>query len=376
MGMFRYFLLSLFFSFCSFLCFSQLKVSGYVFGAEDQLPLYPVSVIIKGTPNGTVTDFAGYFKITANIGSTLVFSFIGYESQEVTIGNESVLHISLITSASGMSEAVMTGYTSQKVKEITGSVSIVKGNDLTEVPTGQVESMLQGKVSGLTVINSGMPGASSTVRINGIGNFGNTTPLYIIDGVEADINNLNPDDIESLQVLKDAGAYAIYGVRGSNGVIIVTTKTGRNGKTRIRYDSYFERTIPLSHGIELLNPQESGTARWQGYRNSGQVDPSTGNPSDPVYGSGPDPIIPDFRQAGPYTGLFAEIPGQATRHTTLTIRMVIYTRSWLRIKRVQIGFMNYSSPLTPRIIPCPFPEGMKKTNIYFLLAISISRVHC
>ena len=127
MGMFRYFLLSLFFSLYSFLCFSQIKVSGYVFGAEDQLPLYPVSVIIKGTPNGTVTDSAGNFKITANIGSTLVFSFIGFESQEVTIGNELVLHISLKSSASSLNQVVTTGYMSQVTKEITGSVTVVKG---------------------------------------------------------------------------------------------------------------------------------------------------------------------------------------------------------------------------------------------------------
>ncbi len=191
----------------------------------------------------------------------------------------------------------------QAVKEITGSVTVVKGNDLREVPTGQVESMLQGKVSGLSVISSGMPGGPSNIRLNGIGNFGNVTPLYIIDGVEADINNLNPDDIESLQVLKDAGSYAIYGVRGANGVIVVTTRSGKNGKTRIYYDSYYGRTIPLEKGINISSPQETANARWLGYRNMGLVDPVTGNPVDAIYGSGPEPVLPDYIMAGPYQGL-------------------------------------------------------------------------
>lgn len=275
---------------------------------DEKLPLYPVTVLVKGTSFGTITDSSGYFHILAKKGSEIIFSFIGYETKIITVGNDSVLHITLVSAVSGLNEVVMTGYSSQRLKEITGSVTVVKGNDLTEVPTGQVESMMQGKVSGLTVINSGMPGAPSNVRLNGIGNFGNVTPLYIIDGVEADINNLNPDDIESIQVLKDAGAYAIYGVRGGNGVIIVTTRSGKNGKTRIHYDSYYGRTIPLKNGPDLLNPQEEGYAKWQAYINTGQVDGVSHNPVDAIYGSGPTPIIPDYIIAGPYTGLFGGDP--------------------------------------------------------------------
>jgi TonB-dependent starch-binding outer membrane protein SusC len=284
--------------------FSQIKISGYVTDRDEKLPLYPVTVLVKGTSLGTITDSNGYFHILAKKGSEIIFSYVGYETKAITVGNDSVLHITLRNAVSGLNEVVMTGYSTQRVKEITGSVTVVKGSDLTEVPTGQVESMMQGKVSGLTVINSGMPGAPSNVRLNGIGNFGNVTPLYIIDGVEADINNLNPDDIESIQVLKDAGAYAIYGVRGGNGVIIVTTKSGKNGKTRIHYNSYYGRTIPLKHGPALLSPQEEGYAKWEGYRNSGQVDGTTHNPVDAIYGSGPTPVIPDYIFAGPYTGLF------------------------------------------------------------------------
>ena len=119
------------------------------------------------------------------------------------------------------------------------------------MPAGQVEQMLQGRVAGFTVITSGMPGSPSNVRIHGIGNFGDVTPLYIIDGVQGDINNLNPDDIASVQVLKDAGAYSIYGVRGANGVIVVTTRSGKPGKTRINYDFYIGTTRPLKTGPDL-----------------------------------------------------------------------------------------------------------------------------
>ena len=153
--------------------------------------------------------------------------------------------------------------------------------------------MLQGKVSGLTVITSGEPGGQSNVRINGIGNFGNVTPLYIIDGVQGDINALNPDDIESMQVLKDAGAYSIYGVRGGNGVIIVTTKKGRSGKSAINFDTYVGYQVPLNNRLNILPPQGQADLLWLALKNSKEVD-SAGNPSYPLYGNGPVPILPDY----------------------------------------------------------------------------------
>ena len=129
--------------------------------------------------------------------------------------------------------------------------------------------MLQGRVAGLTVINSSVPGAPSQVYLHGIGNFGNVTPLYIIDGVEGSINNLNPYDIESLQVLKDAGAYSIYGVRGANGAIVITTKKGKSGKAKISYDFYIGLQQPLKKGLDLLNPQEQADLEWLRFKNSG-----------------------------------------------------------------------------------------------------------
>jgi len=273
--------------------FSQQKVSGFVKDIDDKSPLGYASVIIKDTNSGTATDNNGYFKITAKKGSTLVFSYLGYTSQEVTVGNDTVLNIYLTKSLSNLNQVVVTGYTSQKVKEITGSVSVVNAADITAIPDGDIEKTLQGKVAGLTVITSGEPGGASNVRINGIGNFGDVTPLYVIDGVQGDINSLNPSDIESLQVLKDAGAYSIYGVRAANGVIIITTKKGKSGKTTMSFDTYVGVQEPLSKGLDLLNPQGQADYVWLAFKNSGQVG-ANGNPSSPLYGNGPTPALPDY----------------------------------------------------------------------------------
>jgi TonB-dependent starch-binding outer membrane protein SusC len=277
--------------------FSQVKISGYVTDRNDNMPLNAVSVIIKGSTSGALTDSTGYFHLLAKKGSKIVFSFVGYESKEVYVGNDTVIHISLINSFSSLNQVVTTGYMSQVVKEITGSVTVVKGNDLTTEPVGQVDQMLQGQVSGLTVISTGEPGSTSIVRINGIGNFGDVTPLYIIDGIQGDINTLNPYDIETLQVLKDAGAYSIYGVRGANGVIVITTKKGKTGKSVLSFDAYTGYQVPLSKGLDLLNPQGQANILWQALINSNEVDPVTGLPSYPLYGNygnSTTPVLPDY----------------------------------------------------------------------------------
>jgi len=274
--------------------FSQQKISGYVRDMDDKLPLSSASIIIEGTNTGTSTDNNGFFRLIAKKGSTLVFSYLGYTPQEVTIGNDTVLNIPLSKIISGLDEVVVTGYTSQKIKEITGAVSVVSTADLTSVPDGEIEKILQGKVAGLTVIASGEPGVPPNIRINGIGNFGDVTPLYIIDGVQGDINQLNPNDIESIQVLKDAGSYSIYGVRGANGVLVITTKKGKSGKATMNFDNYTGVQEPLSHGLDLLNPQGQADLIWLALKNSGQVDPITGNPSSALYGNGPVPVLPDY----------------------------------------------------------------------------------
>jgi len=180
--------------------------------------------------------------------------------------------ISLVVANTALNEIVVTGYSAQKKKDITGAVSVVDVKSLKSIPGGNTEALLQGQASGVTVINSGTPGGGSNVRIRGITSFGNSDPLVIIDGVQIPngLHDLSVNDIESIQVLKDAGAAAIYGVRGSNGVVIVTTKRGRAGKATITYDGYVGTQRPLSGNVfNMATPTETGNAVWREFANSG-----------------------------------------------------------------------------------------------------------
>jgi TonB-dependent starch-binding outer membrane protein SusC len=278
---------------CVFLLFfylpsrSQDIFSGTVTGTNG-IPLSGATIAIKGSKTSVYAGADGKFMVTSKPGEILEITFVGYISKSVRLGEIKMLNISLDSLVVDLDVVLVTGYTSQKIKSITGSVASVKPKDLVAVPAGQVEQLLQGRVAGLNVITSGLPGSPSNVRIHGIGNFGDVTPLYIIDGVQGNINNLNPNDIESLQVLKDAGAYSIYGVRGANGVIIVTTRKGKSGKTRVGYDFYVGVTMPLNDIPAFMDPQEMADYTWIAHKNSGQV------PSHPMYGNGANPILPDF----------------------------------------------------------------------------------
>jgi TonB-linked SusC/RagA family outer membrane protein len=278
---------------CPGFSYSQNKISGIITGAEA-LPLAGVSVSIKDQPVSAVSDSIGFYSIMAPAGAMLTFSMVGYQSLDVNTGGKKTVNIRLSLLAINLDEVIVTGYTYQRIKEVTGSVAVVKPADLIAVPAGQTEQMLQGRVAGLTVLSSGEPGTPVTVRLHGIGNFGNVTPLYIVDGLEMqNINNLNPYDVESLQVLKDAGTYSIYGARGANGVIVITTKKGRQGKTRVSYDFYAGDQLPLKRGLDLLTPQEQANLVWIALKNSHDT-AANGNPSDPLYGNGPKPVLADY----------------------------------------------------------------------------------
>jgi TonB-dependent starch-binding outer membrane protein SusC len=297
----RFLLLSMIFCLLSSTAFAQNFINGRVTDAEG-LPLQGVTIILKGKNAGAQTDGNGNYRIHASIGDYLVFSYIGFESREIRISNDSLINCTLSKSINNLNEIVVTGYMAEKVKDLTGSVAIVKPRDLTSVPAGQVEPMLQGRVAGMNVITQATPGAPSLISIHGYGNFGDVAPLYIIDGTPGDINNLNPDDIQSLAVLKDAGSAAIYGVRGANGVIEVTTRKGRAGNTALTFENYLGYQVPLQKGYDVLNPQESATATWDAYKNSGQP------LNDPQYGSNWYPVLPDYVLAGSRGGLFEGDP--------------------------------------------------------------------
>jgi TonB-dependent SusC/RagA subfamily outer membrane receptor len=291
----------------SFTAQAQEMITGKVIAGQGA-PVSGATVMIKGTSSGTTSANDGSFSLAAKAGDVLKISYVGYKNREVLIGKENTVTIVLSELVGSLDALVVTGYTTQRVKEISGSVAIVKPEDLTAIPAGQVQQMLQGRVAGLTIIHAGEPGSPASMRLHGIGNTGDIRPLVIIDGVEGNLNFVNPYDIESIQVLKDAGAYSIYGVRGANGVIVITTKRGKGGKTRIVYEGYAGIVKPLKRGLELLNPQENADLLWLAMKNSGLVDPATGNPTHKLYGNGPKPILPDYLSAGQHKGLFEGDP--------------------------------------------------------------------
>lgn len=236
---------------------NPVTVSGTVTDASTDSPLPGVNILVKTTQQGTTTDASGNFSINVIPSQTLVFSFIGYVTQEIPITGEQRLNIRLETDTQALSEVVVTGYSSQQKKDITGSVAVVNVKELQSVPSRSAEQALQGMASGVNVIRSGVPGNRAKITIRGVTNFGNTDPLVIVDGIQQNINNISAQDIESIQVLKDAGAAAIYGVRGANGVILVTTKKGKSGKPSINFQSTVNMVRPLSgNPFNVLNSEE------------------------------------------------------------------------------------------------------------------------
>ena len=248
---------------------AQTKHTGKVIGSDDKLPIVGASVRIQGTNTGAVTDVNGDFSLTVSPGQVLEVSYIGYVTQRVTVAGSGPISISLVSTNNSLNEVVVTGYTSQKKKDITGAVAIVDVASLKTVPAGNTATLLQGQASGVAVTNSGSPGGGTSINIRGIGSIFSTAPLVMIDGTSGSLNDINPNDIESIQVLKDAGAASIYGVRGANGVVVVTTKKGKQGKSTITYDAFYGTTQALKDGFKLANTQTYMQAEYESYKNDG-----------------------------------------------------------------------------------------------------------
>ncbi|NEW80367.1 MAG: TonB-dependent receptor, partial [Gelidibacter sp.] len=206
----------------------------------DGVPIPSVNVLIKNTARGVVTDFDGNFSIAANQNEVLVFSYIGMKPKEIVVGTANIINVVLEDSAESLEEVVVIGYGTQKKAILTSSVSSIKGEELSKEPITNAAQALQGKAAGIQIIASDAPGSASTVIIRGLGTIqGGRDPLYVVDGILTNnINNINTSDILTMNVLKDAASLAIYGNRGANGVIIITTKKGRSGKMQISFDSY------------------------------------------------------------------------------------------------------------------------------------------
>ncbi|WCT11211.1 SusC/RagA family TonB-linked outer membrane protein [Mucilaginibacter jinjuensis] len=236
---------------------AQTKITGHIVGSDDKQPVVGAAIRIKGTTIGTVTDVNGNFTLSATSGQTLVITYVGYATTEVNVTGAAAYPITLQVNNKSLNEVIVTGYTSQRKKDISGAVAVVNVSDAKKLPTGSSEQLLQGQASGVTVLTAGAPGAGSNVFVRGVSSFGNSAPLYVIDGVQTNsMSDLNPNDIESISVLKDAGTAAIYGVSGGNGVILITTKRGKSGKTTISYDGFYGTQVPPGGNVwHTLTPQ-------------------------------------------------------------------------------------------------------------------------
>jgi TonB-linked SusC/RagA family outer membrane protein len=204
-------------------------------------PLTNVSVMLKGTNKGVTTDSTGEFTLQVNKGQTLIITSVGYATQEISFNGQSFIEVKLIPSATSLSDVVVVAFGTQKKVDLTGAVSQVKGEELVKRTTSNIQQALQGKVPGLTIQDYGAsPGHTNMVmRIRGITSFGDNSPLVIVDGIEQTLDNINPQDIASVSVLKDAASTAIYGSRAANGVILITTKRAKSGKLSINYNGYY-----------------------------------------------------------------------------------------------------------------------------------------
>lgn len=214
---------------------SAQSVTGQVTSLDDGEPLIGATVQVKGTSNGVITNIEGNYTISASATEVLLFSFLGFEATEILVGTQTSINVALKSDALLMDEVVVVAYGTVRKSDLTGAISSVKADQIISVPAASAVQALQGKVPGVRVVsNSGTPGEAPTVRIRGVGSFNDASPIFVVDGlILQDITFLNPSDIQSMEVLKDASATALYGVRGANGVILVTTKSGSNSAARI-----------------------------------------------------------------------------------------------------------------------------------------------
>ncbi|WP_129718160.1 TonB-dependent receptor [Pedobacter sp. SYP-B3415] len=244
----------------------NVTVQGRVTDAADGTALPGVSVVLKGTQTAVQSDANGNYSISAPGTGTLVFSFVGYASKEAAINAQTTLNITLTSSSQELEQVVVVGYGTQRKLDVTGSVATVKGEDITKQPSTNPISALQGRVAGVSIANNATPGASPQITIRGTGTiYGNTGVLYVVDGVwYDDISFLNPADVASISVLKDASSQSIYGIRAANGVVLVTTVRGKNGKPTINYNG----TVGAQHvtnPVEMTNASEYATAVNEAY---------------------------------------------------------------------------------------------------------------
>ena len=257
---------------CTVAFAQQVDVDGTV-RDESGEPIIGATVIEEGTKNAAVTDFDGKFRLKVSGGKKLSISYMGYKTVSVDPGKS--LNVVMTEDSKLIDELVVTGYTTQRKADLTGAVSVVSMDDIADLNENNPMKALQGRVPGMNITADGNPSGSATIRIRGVGTLNNNDPLYIIDGVptKSGMHELNGNDIESIQVLKDAASASIYGSRAANGVIIITTKKGKSGQLKIDLDASLSVSM-YANKLDVLNAKEYGQAMWQAYVNGGQ-DPNT-----------------------------------------------------------------------------------------------------
>lgn len=263
-------------------------------------PLPGVTIQVAGTTTGTISGADGTYRIP-NVPSgatTLIYSFIGYQSQQVSIEGRTVINVSLTEEATTLEEIVVTGYSVERKRDIIGSVAVVNTDEMLTTPSGSLTSQLAGRVAGVNVSSDGTLGGTSKIRVRGFGSFASSEPLYIVDGVPTEsIERLNPNDVESIQFLKDAASSSVYGARAASGVVIITTRQGKEGPVQVNVDAYYGiNYVSPSDFPELLNAEEYGEYIWTAMTNAGLT------PSNDVYGNGATPVIPEYILAVGPTG--------------------------------------------------------------------------
>jgi TonB-linked SusC/RagA family outer membrane protein len=238
---------------------NEIQISGIVTDASTNEPLPGVAIAIKGTSIGTITDIDGKYSIQVMPGKTLQFSYIGYLSEEIVITTETEISVNLVPDIIGLDEVVVTGYGVQKKSDLTGAISSVSGNELTRIPISGLDQALEGMAAGVTIIpKTGRPGSGVDIQIRGISSINGTNPKIVVDGVAQDdyaLSRINPNDVASIEILKDASSAAIYGATGGNGVILVTTKKGIAGEMQTSFNTYLGVEEPIKK-LDLMNSQQ------------------------------------------------------------------------------------------------------------------------
>ena len=278
------YLLSLVLIFASTMMYAQTEITGTVVDATGE-PIIGATVMEKGTSNGTITDFDGNFKLKVEAGKILVFSYIGFEKQEIAAAPG--MQVTMKDNAAELTEVVVTGYQTQRKADLTGAVAVMDMKSAKSESDPNMLNSMQGKLPGVNIVTDAAPGGGgASIRVRGMSTVNGVAPLFVIDGVATteNLNSLNAADIESIQVLKDASSASIYGSRAANGVIIITTKKGKGDKVTVNVN-YTASLNTIAKQYKVLNAQQWGEAYWAANLNAGLI------PSHPFYGSGATPQL-------------------------------------------------------------------------------------